>query len=442
MGRALTELHIVGGNPLSGEIEVGGRKNSAVAAIPAAILAEGASVLENLPAIGDVATYSNILSSIGAKVQRPTWSQMKIDATNIQPDVTPLEEVKKIRASYYLLGALLGRFQYARVGLPGGCDIGQRPIDQHLKGFRALGADTRIAHGEVIAQADKLRGAHIYLDVASVGATINIMYAAVLAEGTTVLENCAKEPHIVDVANFLNAMGARVVGAGTDTIKIRGVESLAPAEHAIIPDEIEAATYAVAAAATGGDVILRGVVPKHLDSVSAKLREAGVIIEENGDWIRVIGNDRPNAINVKTLPYPGFPTDAMPQMLVLLCRGRGTSVISESIYETRFNHVSELQRMGTRIHVEGRTAVVEGVETLHGAPVKASNLRAGASLVIAGLVAEGTTRVSGIEHVDRGYEFLEEKLRGVNARLCRHSDGVSEQGEADCQTTAANIGDG
>ncbi len=430
----MAELLIRGDNPLNGDLVIGGRKNSAVAVVPAAILAAGNSTLENLPAIGDVKTYTEILARLGAKVEGPHEGTLHIDATRLRPEGAPMGMVKRIRASYYLLGALLGRFRYARVGLPGGCDIGQRPIDQHLKGFRALGAEVTIDHGEVVAQADALIGTHIYLDIASVGATINIMLAAVLAKGTTVLENCAKEPHIVDVASFLNAMGARVVGAGTDTIKIHGVEELGPATHAIIPDEIEAATYAIAAAATRGDVTLVNVVPKHLDSVSAKLREAGIIVEENGDWIRIIAPDRPNAIAVKTLPYPGFPTDAMPPMMTLLTLASGTSVISEGVYESRFKHVDELQRMGTNIRVEGRSAVIEGVECLHGAPVQATNLRAGASLVIAGLAAQGETCVGGVEHVERGYEHLERKLRSIGARIDRRaseaSDANAEGGDA------------
>ncbi len=434
----MADLLIRGGNPLNGDLIIGGRKNSAVAVVPATIMAAGTSTLENLPAIGDVSTYTEILQQLGARVEGPSGGTLRVDASRVRPDGAPMEMVKRIRASYYLLGALLGRFHYARVGLPGGCDIGQRPIDQHLKGFRALGATVSLDHGEVVAEADELIGTHIYLDIASVGATINIMLAAVLAKGTTVLENCAKEPHIVDVASLLNAMGARVVGAGTDTIKIHGVEELKPARHAIIPDEIEAATYAIATAATRGDVTLLNVVPKHLDSVSAKLREAGVIVEENGDWVRVSAPDRPRAITVKTLPYPGFPTDAMPPMMALLALSSGTSVISEGVYESRFKHVDELQRMGTKIRVEGRSAVIEGVEELHGAPVHASNLRAGACLVAAGLAAQGETRVSGVQHVERGYEHLEDKLRSIGARISRYPDGADSRG--DDELRVVNLG--
>lgn len=416
------ELIIRGDNRLCGHVPIGGRKNSAVAVIPAILLAPGNSRLENLPAISDVDTCARILRVLGADILSYGDGALELDASGVSPESPPLDLVKKIRASYYLLGAFLGRFGYARVGLPGGCDIGQRPIDQHLKGFRALGADVRVEHGEVVAEASHLEGTHIYLDVVSVGATINVMLAATLADGTTVLENAAREPHVVDVASCLNSMGARVVGAGTDTIKIHGVNELNPTEHAIIPDEIEAATYAIAVGATGGDVVLEGVVPKHLDSVIAKLREAGVDIEYDGDWIRVRADERPRAVSVRTLPYPGFPTDAMPQMMVLLSVAEGSSVVSEGVYESRFEHVDELQRMGTNIRVQGRTAVIEGVEVLHGTSVRAHTLRDGAALVIAGLVAEGETAVSCIEHVDRGYEWLESKLDGIGADVRRVSE--------------------
>ncbi len=434
------ELLIRGNIPLCGNVEVGGRKNSAVAVLPTVLLAEGTSALENLPAIRDVSTYRKILMELGAEVSELEDGVMEIDASGLKPDVPPLELVKQIRASYYLLGALLGRFGYARVGLPGGCDIGQRPVDQHLKGFKALGAEVKVEHGEVVAEADQLEGDHIYLDVASVGATINIMLAAVMARGTTVMENCAREPHIVDVASCLNSMGARVVGAGTDTIKIHGVEHLHPTSHAIIPDEIEAATYAIATSATGGEITLRNVVPKHLESVIAKLRESGIEVEDNGDWIRVRSENRPQAIQVKTLPYPGFPTDAMPPMMVLLAIAEGTSVVSEGVYESRFKHVDQLQRMGTDIQVQGRTAVIEGVEQLYGTSVNACTLRAGAALVIAGLVAEGETIVSGIEHVERGYEFLRTKLRAIGADVQRTGGSESAvDGEGEC-ARVVNLG--
>jgi len=416
----LAELIVRGSNPLFGEVSIGGRKNSALAVIPATMLASGTSTLSNLPAISDIATYSSILQHFGATVQKPCNSTMRIDTSNISPGKSPpLKLVKTIRASYYVLGALLGRCGYARVGLPGGCDIGQRLIDQHLKGFRALGAEITIEHGEVVVEASRLEGAHIYLDVASVGATINIVLAAVLARGTTVIENTAREPHIADVASCLNSMGARVVGAGTDTIKIHGVEELHPTKHAIIPDEIEAATYAIAGAVTGGDVTLLNVVPKHMDAAIAKLREAGIAVDENGDSIRVACRSRPKAVGVKTLPYPGFPTDAMPPMMVLLSVANGTSVVSEGIFENRFNHVDEMQRFGASIRVEGRTAVIEGVDHLYGTSVQAENLRAGAALLILGLAARGTTTISCIEHVDRGYEHFEEKMREIGADVSR-----------------------
>ncbi len=428
----MAELIVRGNNPLSGEVCIGGRKNSAVAVIPASILAAGTSTLSNLPAISDIATYSNILRNFGATVQKPSNGTMRIDASKISPEESPpLKLVKTIRASYYLLGALLGRFGYARVGLPGGCDIGQRPIDQHLKGFRALGAEVSIEHGEVLVEASQLEGAHIYLDVASVGATINIMLAAVLARGTTIIENTAREPHIVDVASCLNSMGARVVGAGTDTIKIHGVAELQPTRHAIIPDEIEAATYAIAGAVTGGDVTLLNVVPKHLDAVIAKLREADIAVDENGDWIRVVGGSRPRAVSVKTLPYPGFPTDAMPPMMVLLSLADGTSVVSEGVFENRFNHVEEMQRLGTNIRVEGRTAVIEGVNHLYGTSVCAGNLRAGAALLISGLAARGVTTIACIEHVDRGYEHFEEKMRRIGADVSREDEEEDDEPRED-----------
>lgn len=429
----MAELIVRGSKPLFGEVSIGGRKNSALAVIPATMLASGTSTLSNLPDISDIATYSRILQSFGATVQKPCNGTMRIDTSKVCPDKSPpLNLVKTIRASYYILGALLGRWGYARVGLPGGCDIGQRPIDQHLKGFRALGAEVTIEHGEVIVEASRLKGAHIYLDIPSVGATMNIMLAAVLARGTTIIENPAREPHIVDVASCLNSMGARVIGAGTDTIKIHGVEQLHPTEHAIIPDEIEAATYAIAGAVTDGDVTLLNVVPKHLDAVIAKLREAGIAVDENGDWIRVACRSKPRAVGVKTHPYPGFPTDAMPPMMVLLSLANGVSVVSEGVFENRFNHVNEMQRFGTKIRVEGRTAVIEGVDHLYGTSVQAKDLRAGAALLILGLAARGTTTISCIEHVDRGYEHFEKKMREIGADVTRvREDDEDESREND-----------
>lgn len=415
----MPSLVVHGQRPLYGRVRIGGRKNSAVAVIPAALLSDGPSVLENIPNISDVQTYIALLRSMGVHVDAFAPHCLRIDPRGMSNPHPPLDLVKRMRASYYLLGVLLGKYGRASVPLPGGCDIGQRPIDQHLKGFRALGADVRIEHGMVEARADRLVGAPIYLDVVSVGATINIMLAAVLAKGTTVIENAAKEPHIVDLANYLNAMGARVVGAGTDVIKIHGVERLSGATHAIIPDEIEAATFMAATAVCGGDVTLEGVITKHLDPITAKMREAGIDIEENGDWIRIVATRRPKAVNVKTLPYPGFPTDAQQPMTAMLSLAEGTSILTDTIWEGRFKHVDELQRMGTKIKVEGRTAIIEGVPRLTGAHVRATDLRAGAALVVAGLAAEGETRIFGIEHIERGYEKMPEKFRMLGAEIYR-----------------------
>ncbi|MDQ7794587.1 MAG: UDP-N-acetylglucosamine 1-carboxyvinyltransferase [bacterium] len=419
----MAKLIIRGGRPLRGRVRVGGRKNSAVAVLPATLLADGVSTLENLPSIDDVRVYADILGGLGCDVQIATAASgngtITVNPAGFSPLAVPHDVTKRLRASYYLLGVLLARCGRAEVPLPGGCDIGLRPIDQHLKGFRALGADVVIEHGMVRATAPALAGASIYLDVVSVGATINIMLAATLAEGTTVIENAAKEPHVVDLANYLNAAGARVQGAGTDVIRIRGVERLNGCTHSIIPDEIEAATYMIAAAATRGDVLVENVIPKHLDPVVAKLHEAGADIEEEGDVLRLKMNGRPRAVNVKTLPYPGFPTDAQQPMTVLLSLAEGTSIVTESIWESRFKHVDELKRMGTSIRVEGRTAIIEGVERLTGAPVRATDLRAGAALVVAALAAEGETEITGIELVDRGYERVLEKLNGLGADVAR-----------------------
>lgn len=418
-GRGVSRLLIRGGRPLRGRVRVAGRKNAAVAVIPAALLGHGPSVLENLPAIGDVRTYAELLQSLGAEVRMDAPGRWRLAANGLTRARPPYALAKRMRASYYLLGALLARYGEAEVPLPGGCDIGFRPIDQHLKGLRALGATVTIEHGVVRVSASRLRGAEIYLDTVSVGATINLMLAASLAEGTTVIENAARESHVVDVANYLNAMGARVAGAGTDVIKIHGVPRLTGAEHAIIPDEIEAATYMIAAAATGGEVLVENVIPKHLEPVSAKLREAGMVVEENGDSVLVRGTGRPRAVNVKTLPYPGFPTDAQQPMTALLSVASGTSMVTETIWDGRFKHVDELKRMGTNIRVEGRTAVIEGVERLSGAPVQATDLRAGAALVIAALTAEGVSEIAGCHHIDRGYERIEEKLRALGADINR-----------------------
>ncbi|HEY3314707.1 MAG TPA: UDP-N-acetylglucosamine 1-carboxyvinyltransferase [Bacillota bacterium] len=417
----MAKVVITGGRRLHGRVRVGGRKNSVVAVIPATLLAEGASHIENLPAIGDVSVYADILKSMGLSVRQDRDS-MSIDPTGLVAGITPPRELaQRLRASYYLLGVLLARFGEAEVALPGGCDIGLRPIDQHIKGFRALGAEATIEHGVVRVSAPHgLTGAQVYLDVVSVGATINIMLAATLADGTTTIENAAKEPHIVDLADYLNSCGAKIQGAGTDVIRIRGVKSLSGCVHAVIPDEIEAATFMIAAAATRGDVLIDNVIPKHLDPITAKLVEAGAEVTQNGDSIRVtMSRPRPRAVNVKTLPYPGFPTDAQQPMSVLLSVAEGTSFVTESIWEGRFKHVDELKRMGTNIRVEGRMAIIEGVPKLMGAPVRATDLRAGAALIIAGLMAEGQTEISGIEHVDRGYERLSDKFRALGAKIAR-----------------------
>lgn len=410
---------INGGRPLRGRVRIGGRKNAAVAVIPSALMGDGVSTLENIPDIRDVATYLDILEAMGAKVEWIDRHTLRIHPSGLDPSAVTYDLVKRMRASYYLLGALLARFGEAEVPLPGGCDIGQRPVDLHLKGFRALGADVVIEHGVVKLKARRLVGAPVYLDTVSVGATINIMLAATMAEGTTVIENAAKESHVVDVANYLNAMGARISGAGTDVIKVRGVSVLTGATHAIIPDEIEAATFMIAAVGSRGEVLLENVIPKHLEPVSAKLREMGAVIEENGESILVHGSGRPKACNVKTLPYPGFPTDTQQPMSVLMSVAEGTSMITETIWDGRFKHVDELKRMGANIRVEGRTAVIEGVERLSGAPVQASDLRAGAALVVAGILAEGRTEVSGLEHIDRGYEGIDEKFRALGADIQR-----------------------
>ncbi|MGE5561000.1 MAG: UDP-N-acetylglucosamine 1-carboxyvinyltransferase [Chloroflexota bacterium] len=414
----MPELVVTGGRPLRGEVRISGRKNAAVAILPAALLAGGVSVIENIPAIDDVAVYLQILQASGAKTEYADGVVTITPPTT--PSITlPFELVKRMRASYYMWGVLLGRYGEAEVALPGGCDLGPRPVDLHLKAFRALGAEVTTEHGVMRARAKRLRGAPIYFDTVSVGATINTMLAACLAEGTTTIENAAKEPHIVDCANFLNACGARIQGAGTDVIKIRGVKELGGTNYAIIPDDIEGATFMIAAAATGGDVTVANVIPKHLDPVSAKLVEAGCELQENGDHIRVIGARRTRAVNIKTLPYPGFPTDAQPSMTALLSLAEGTSFVTETIFENRFKSVEELQRMGANIRVEGRTAIVEGVERLTGARVIARDLRAGTALIVAGLAAEGETEISGIEHVDRGYERMAEKLAGLGAVVKR-----------------------
>lgn len=410
---------ICGGNPLVGEVEIGGAKNAALAILAAAIMADEPVIIDNVPDVRDINIILEALPGLGAKVERLNRHKVSINGATVSAYISADENMKALRGSYYLLGAMLGKYKRAEVALPGGCNIGSRPIDQHLKGFRAMGADVHIAHGSVIAKAERLTGAHIYLDMVTVGATINIMMAATLAEGMTIIENAAKEPHVVDVANFLNCMGANIKGAGTDVIRISGVEKLHRADYSIIPDQIEAGTFMFAAAATKGDVIIKNVIPKHLEATSAKLIEIGCEIEEYDDAIRVVAAKRLTHTRVKTLPYPGFPTDMQPQMAVVLALSTGTSTVTENIFENRFKYVDELSRMGAEITVEGNTAIINGVARYTGARVSALDLRAGAALVIAGLAAEGFTIVDDIHYVERGYEDFEKKLRGLGARIER-----------------------
>jgi UDP-N-acetylglucosamine 1-carboxyvinyltransferase len=422
----LEKLVIRGGKRLVGSVGVSGAKNAAVAVIPAVLLTEEICVIDNLPYIDDVITLAEILKQMGAQVVLEPTGRMTIKAANIKSYRADYDIVRRMRASYYLLGVLLGRFGKAEVAFPGGCEIGVRPVDQHVKGFEALGARVSIGHGLIKAAADRLVGNEIYLDVVSVGATINIMLAAVKAEGTTTIVNAAKEPHVVDVANFLNCMGANIKGAGTDIIKIKGVKKLHGCEYSIIPDQIEAGTFMIAAAATQGDVKVTGVIPKHLEAVSAKLLEMGMEVEEGDDYVRVKGTGRPRKANVKTLPYPGFPTDLQQPISVLLSVADGTSIITENVWEARYRHVEEIRRMGAVIKVEDRVAIIEGVERLTGAPVVATDLRAGAALVIAGLMADGVTEISNVKHIDRGYERLEQKLISLGADIERVSHDKSE----------------
>lgn len=412
-------LIIKGGTPLKGTVSVGGAKNAAVAILPAALLSDEACVVENLPDILDVKVLSHILESMGIKAEFESNSMM-IDPKGVKSQPVPYELTKHMRASYYLLGVMLGRFGEASIAMPGGCVIGTRPIDQHLKGMEALGAEIKLEHGSIVAKAPNgLHGAEIYMDVVSVGATANIMMAAVKASGKTTIVNAAKEPHIVDLANFLNSMGAKIKGAGTDVIRILGVEHLHGCQYTVIPDQIETGTLMVAAAATRGDVLIQNVIPMHMDSISAKLLEMGVHVEEGEDCIRVSMQNRPRHCAVRTHPYPGFPTDLQQPLSALLCVAQGTSTVEENIFEDRFKHLSQLQRMGAEISVSGRTAIFQGVEELSGADVVASDLRAGACLVIAGLMANGETRITGLKHIDRGYDHLEEKLRSLGAEIHR-----------------------
>ena len=415
----MTKYIIQGGHPLFGEVRISGAKNAAVAIIPAALLVDGVCRIENIPQISDVTALLKILEQLGANVRFLNRSSVEIDCRHISTTQVSQELAHKIRASYYLIGALLGRFGEAEVSMPGGCNFGGvRPIDQHVKGFVAMGAEVR--EGDFIcAKADggRMKGANIYLDVVSVGATMNIMMAAVLAEGITVIENAAKEPHIVDLANFLNSMGADVKGAGTDTIRIFGVDKLHGGSYAIIPDQIEAGTYMAAVAACGGQVLVRGIIPKHMDCITAKLQEMGVQVEEQDDTLLVRRSGKLHRANVKTLPYPGFPTDMQPQITVALCLAEGTSMVTEGVWDNRYRYVGELTRMGAQIRVEGRSAVVEGVEHLNAASVQAYDLRAGAAMVIAALAAEGTSEVSNVHYIERGYEDIIEKLRSIGAQI-------------------------
>ena len=415
----MTKYIVQGGHPLFGDVRISGAKNAAVAIIPAALLVDGVCRIENIPQISDVTALLKILEQLGANVRFLNRSSVEIDCRHISTTQVSQELAHKIRASYYLIGALLGRFGEAEVSMPGGCNFGGvRPIDQHVKGFVAMGAEVR--EGDFIcakAEGGRMKGANIYLDVVSVGATMNIMMAAVLAEGTTVIENAAKEPHIVDLANFLNSMGADVKGAGTDTIRIFGVDKLHGGSYAIIPDQIEAGTYMAAVAACGGQVLVRGIIPKHMDCITAKLQEMGVQVEEQDDTLLVRRSGKLHRANVKTLPYPGFPTDMQPQITVALCLAEGTSMVTEGVWDNRYRYVGELTRMGAQIRVEGRSAVVEGVDHLNAASVQAYDLRAGAAMVIAALAAEGTSEVSNVHYIERGYEDIIEKLRSIGAQI-------------------------
>ena len=411
---------IHGGKPLYGKVEISGAKNAAVGIIPAALLVQGRCRIENIPQISDVTLMLNILQELGTNVRTINRTTVEVDASAICNRPVSYEAGRKIRASYYLLGALLGRFGQAEVPLPGGCDFGGRPIDQHIKGLTALGADVEVKNGFMVAKAreGRLKGTQIYLDVVTVGATMNLMLAATLAEGMTVIENAAKEPHIVDLANFLNSMGANIRGAGTDTIKIQGVDHLRGGSYAIIPDQIEAGTYMAAVAATGGQILVKNIIPKHMDCITAKLQECGVEVEEHEDTLLVRRNGPLQKANVKTMPYPGFPTDMQPQITTVLCLAEGTSLVTESIWNNgRYRYVDELKRMGANIQVDDKTAVVEGVDHLTGAPIQACDLRAGAALVIAALAAHGESEISCVQYIERGYEDIVLKLQGLGASI-------------------------
>lgn len=413
----MDKIVISGGRKLKGTVSISGAKNAAVAILPAAALSDGVCRIENVPNIRDITLMCRILSDMGADIRLINKNTIEIDPRRMSSSSAPCDLMRNMRASCYLLGVLLGKFSEAYVYLPGGCNFGLRPIDQHLKGFVALGADYSLENGMVKVKCDKLVGTHIYLDVVSVGATVNVMLAAVKAEGVTVIENAAKEPHIVDLANFLNCMGADIIGAGTDVIKVRGVKTLKGVTYSIIPDQIEAGTYMVAAAATGGDIIVENVIPKHLESITAKLEEIGIKLEESSDSIRVHCDGPLKKCNVKTMPHPGFPTDMQPQITALLTMAQGTSLVNEAVWDNRFKYVEELHRMGACISVDGKIAVIEGVPELKGAPVKATDLRAGAALIIAGLAATGETTIEEIQHIERGYEDIVSKLSMLGADI-------------------------
>ena len=420
---------IHGGRPLYGKIEISGAKNAAVGILPAALLVDGVCRIENLPQISDVTLFLNILQELGADVRLVNRTTVDVDCSRIRNHQIPYELGRKIRASYYLIGALLSRFGWAEVPLPGGCDFGGRPIDQHIKGFVAMGADVDVRGGYVHAKAkeERMKGAQVYMDIVSVGATMNVMLAATLADGLTVIENAAKEPHIVDLANFLNSMGADVKGAGTDVIKIRGVERLHGGTYSIIPDQIEAGTYMAAVSAAGGEVRVCNIIPKHMECITAKLVEMGVEVIEEDDSLLVRSSGRLQRTNIKTLPYPGFPTDMQPQIAAVLCLAEGTSVVTEGVWDNRYRYADELRRLGAQIQVDGKIAVIEGVEKLTAAPMKACDLRAGAAMVIAGLAAHGTTEIDSIQHIERGYDGIVEKLRGVGADISIVEETEPEQ---------------
>ncbi len=416
----MEKLVIKGPTPLKGEVKINGAKNAAVAILPATLLIDGICTIDNLPHISDVMISCEILEKLGAKINWNNKNSVTIDTRNIHTTKAPLDLTSKFRASYYIIGSMLGRKKEIEVGMPGGCQLGARPIDQHIKGFEMLGAEVTVGNGTIFATANKLAGNSIYMDIVSVGATINIMLAATLAEGTTTIDNAAKEPHVVDVANFLNTMGADIRGAGTDVIKINGVKKLkGNATYSVVPDQIEAGTFMLAAVATKGDLLIKNCITKHLDSITAKIIEVGGTVEDYGDSLRVYCKERPTKANIKTLPHPGFPTDLQPQMGVVLSLADGTSIINESIWESRFQYTQELNKMGAKITAQGKTAIFEGVEKLSGAPVYSTDLRAGAALIIAGTSAYGTTEIYNLEHIDRGYENIEERFRSIGAQIER-----------------------